>query len=150
MMQIRRATPTDAEALATIRRRAIRALAVPSISAEEAEKWARQIAANRFTRAIQDHEVWVAVETRVIGWIEIDHNCIAGLYVSPDHARTGIGSALLAHAESSIQTSGSRAVYLDASQNALDFYLHRGYLRAGLPLANGEHPLRKILPNPEP
>ncbi|MEO8396320.1 MAG: GNAT family N-acetyltransferase [Chloroflexota bacterium] len=144
-MQIRRANPTDAEALATIRRRAIRALAVPSISPEEAEKWARQVAANRFTRAIQDHEVWVAVETRVIGWIEIDHNCIAGLYVSPDCARSGIGSALLAHAENSIETSGCTAVYLDASQNALDFYLRRGYLRAGAPHANGEHPLRKAL-----
>src|SRR5215212_5939666 len=112
MMQIRRATLTDAEALAAIRRRAIRALAVPSISPEEAENWARQIAANRFTRAIQDHEVWVAVESVVIGWIEVDRNCIAGLYVSPIHARTGIGSALLAHAESSIESSGCTAVYL--------------------------------------
>ncbi len=149
-MQIRRANPTDAEALATIRRRAIRALAVPSISPEEAEKWARQVAANRFTRAIQDHEVWVAVEAQVIGWIEIDHNCIAGLYVAPSSARTGIGSQLLAHAESSLQTSGCTAVYLDASQNALDFYLRRGYLRAGLPHADGHHPLRKALTIVEP
>ena len=150
MMQIRRANLTDAEALATIRRRAIRALAVPSISLEEAEKWARQVAANRFTRAIQDHEVWVAVEAVVIGWVEVDRNCIAGLYVSPSCARKGVGSALLAHAESSIQSSGCTAVYLDASQNALDFYLRRGYLRAGLPHADGAHPLRKDLTAVEP
>src|SRR4051794_31629162 len=149
-MQIRRANPTDAETLATIRRRAIRALAVPSISAEEAEKWARQVAAHRFTRAIQDHEVWVAVESVVIGWVEVDKNCIAGLYVSPTHARKGVGASLLAHAENSIRSSGCTAVYLDASRNALDFYLRRGYLRAGLPLANGEHPLRKALSAVEP
>ncbi len=150
MLQIRRANPTDAETLAAIRRRAIRALAVPAISPEEAEKWARQIAAGRITRAIQDHEVWVAVETDVIGWVEVDRNCVAALYVSPAHARTGVGSALLAHAESSIQTSGCTAVYLDASRNALDFYLRRGYLRAGLPHADGAHPLRKALTAAEP
>ena len=149
-MQIRRANPTDAEALAAIRRRAIRALAVPSISPEEAEKWARQIAAGRITRAISDHEVWVADEADAIGWIEVDRNCIAALYVSPAHARTGIGSALLAHAESCLRSSGCTAVYLDASQNALDFYLRRGYRRAGLPLADGAHPLRKDLTAAEP
>ena len=149
-MQIRRANPADAESLAAIRRRAIRALAVPTISLEEAEKWARQITAGRIARAIQDHEVWVAVETDVIGWVEVDRNCIAALYVSPSHARTGIGSALLAHTENSILTSGSTAVYLDASRNALDFYLRRGYLRAGPPHADGAYPLRKPLIAAEP
>ena len=81
----------------------------------------------------------------VIGWVEVDRNCIAALYVSPSRARTGVGSRLLAHAESSIQSSGCTAVYLDASQNALDYYLRRGYLRCGPADSDGAWPLRKDL-----
>ena len=52
--------------------------------------------------------------------------------------------------KAAIRSSGCTAVYLDASQNALDFYLRRGYLRAGLPHADGAYPLRKDLTAVEP
>jgi putative acetyltransferase len=145
MIHIRRAKAADEEALAHIRRNAILALAVPAISVEQAEAWATQAAPDRIARAIRDHDVWVAVEEVVIGWVEIDRDRVAALYVSPSWSGQGVGSALLAQAETFIQHSGYTAAYLEASQNALSFYLHRGYLRCGPPDSDGAWPLSKDL-----
>ena len=144
-MRIRRAEAADEEALAQIRRSAILALAVPAISMAQAEQWATQAAVDRIARAIRNHEVWVAVEEVAIGWVEVDRERIAALYVSPSCSCRGVGSALLAHAETSIRRSGYATAHLEASQNALDFYLHRSYLRCGPPDADGAYPLRKDL-----
>jgi GNAT superfamily N-acetyltransferase len=95
-MQIRRAEAADEEALASIRRRAILALAVPAMSREQAERWATREAADRVARAMQEHEVWVAVEGAAIGWAEVDRDRIAALYVSPSCSRRGVGSVLAA------------------------------------------------------
>ena len=144
-MQIRRAEAADEEALAGIRRSAILALAVPAISMEQAEKWAARAAADRIARAIREHDVWVAVEGAAIGWVEVDRDRVAALYVSPSCSRRGVGSALLARAETSIRSSGYATAHLESSQNALAFYLRRGYLRCGPPDADGACPLSKDL-----
>jgi putative acetyltransferase len=112
---------------------------------EQAEQWAARAVADRIVRAIRDHAVWVAVDGAAIGWVEVDRDRVAALYVSPSCARRGVGSALLARAENSIQSSGYANARLESSQNALDFYLRRGYRRCGLPDANGAWPLRKEL-----
>jgi putative acetyltransferase len=144
-MQIRRAEAADEEALASIRRSAILTLAVPAMSREQAEKWAARAAADRMARAIRDHDVWVAVDGVAIGWVEVGRDRIAALYVSPSCARRGVGSALLALAETSIRSSGYATACLESSPNALAFYLRRGYLRCGPPDADGAWPLRKAL-----
>ena len=144
-MQIRRAEPADEEALATIRRRAILALAVPVMSREQAERWATRGAADRVAPAIREHDVWVALEAAPIGWVEVDRDRVAALYVSPSCSRRGVGSALLAVAETSIRSSGYETARLEASPNALDYYLRRGYLRCGPPDSDGALPLRKSL-----
>jgi GNAT superfamily N-acetyltransferase len=149
-MQIRHAQATDEEALARIRRSAILVLAVPTLSMEQAETWAARVAADRISRAIQEHEVWVAVEDAAIGWVEVDQDRVAALYVSPSCSGRGVGSALLARAEASIHSSGYAATRLESSQNALDFYLHRGYCRCGPPDTEGAYPLRKDLAGVEP
>jgi GNAT superfamily N-acetyltransferase len=142
---IRRAEAADERVLATIRRQAILALAVPAMSREDAERWAMSAAADRVARAIRDHDVWVAVEEVAIGWVEVDRDRVAALYVSPSGSRRGVGSALLARAETSIRSSGHATARLEASQNALTFYLRRGYRRCGPPDADGAWPLRKDL-----
>ena len=144
-MQIRRADATDEEALAHIRRSAILTLAVPAMSVEQAETWAAQAPADRIAQAIRDHEVWVAVEGTAIGWVEVDRDRVAALYVAPSCSGRGVGSALLARAETSIRSLGYTTARLESSPNALDFYLRRGYLRCGPPDAEGAYPLRKDL-----
>ena len=144
-MQIRRAEAADEEALIRIRRCAILTLAVPAMSMEQAETWAARASADRIARAIREHEVWVAVEGAVVGWVEVDRDRGAALYVSPSCARRGVGSALLTLAETSIRRSGYATARLESSRNALDFYLRRGYLHCGPPDADGAWPLRKDL-----
>ena len=149
-MQIRRAEAADEEVLTSIRRSAILVLAVPAMSMERAEKWATRAAADRMARAIRDHDVSVAVEEVAIGWVEVDRDRVAALYVSPSCARRGIGSALLALAETSIRSSGYATARLESSQNALDFYLRRGFRRCGAPDASGAWPLLKELATVKP
>jgi GNAT superfamily N-acetyltransferase len=144
-MQIRRAEAVDEDALASIRRQAILALAVPVMSREEAERWAARPAAHRIAQAIRDHDVWVAVDEVAIGWVEVDRDHVAALYVSPSCSQRGVGTALLACAETHIQISGYATARLESSPNALDFYLRRGYGRCGPPDADGAWPLRKDL-----
>jgi GNAT superfamily N-acetyltransferase len=112
---------------------------------EQAEEWATRAAADRIARAIRDHDVWVAMEGAAIGWVEVDRDRVAALYVSPSCARRGVGSALLARAEASMRNAGYATARLESSQNALAFYLQRGYRRCGPPDAHGAWPLRKNL-----
>ena len=144
-MQIRRAEAADEAVLTSIRRSAILMLAVPAMSMEQAEEWATRAVADRVARAIREHEVWVAVEGATIGWVEVDRDRVAALYVSPSSSRRGIGSALLARAEAAIRDSGYAIARLESSQNALGFYLRRAYCRCGPPDADGAWPLRKDL-----
>jgi GNAT superfamily N-acetyltransferase len=144
-MQIRCAQTTDEEALAGIRRSAILVLAVPAISMEQAEKWAARTTADRIARAIQEHDVWVAVEGVILGWIEVDRDRVAALYVSPTCSCRGLGSALLALAEIYIGRAGFTTARIESSQNALDFYIHRGYLQCGSPDSDGAYRLSKDL-----
>ena len=144
-MQIRRAEAADEAALAGIRRSAILLLAVPAMSMEQAETWATRAAPDRIARAIRDHDVWVAVEGAAIGWVEVDRDHVSALYVSPSRARRGVGSALLARAETFMRSSGYATARLESSPNALEFYLRRGYRRCGPPDADGACPLRKDL-----
>ena len=149
-MQIRRAEAADEEVLTSIRRRAILVLAVPAMSREQAEKWVTRAAADRMARALRDHDVWVAVQEVAIGWVEVDRDRVAALYVSPSCSRRGVGSVLLSFAEASIWSSGYTTARLESSQNALDFYLRRGFRRCGAPDTDGAWPLHKELAAVEP
>src|SRR5262245_32573867 len=122
-MQIRRAEAADEEALASIRRHSNLVLAAPAISMEQAAEWASRAAADRVAKAIRDHDVWVAVEGAAIGWVEVDRDRVAALCVSPSSTRRGVGSALLAQAEASIQNSGYAMARLESTPNVLAFYL---------------------------
>ena len=144
-MQTRRAETTDEEALGSVRRASILGLAAPAISVEQAEAWANGAAADRIARAIREHDVWVAVEEVAIGWVEVDRDRVAALYVSPTCSRRGVGSNLLLLAETAVRSAGYATARLEAGQNALGFYLRRGYLRCGPQLPDGSWPLTKDL-----
>lgn len=144
-MQIRRAETADEETLGRIRRSSILGLAAPAISAEQAKEWATGVAADRIARAIREHDVWVAVEEGAVDWVEVDQDRVAALYVSPPLSRRGVGSDLLLQAETAIRRAGYASARLEASQNALGFYLRRGYRQSGLKLPDGSCPLTKDL-----
>ena len=154
MIEIRRADASDHVALSAIRRSAILELAVGAMSTSQAEQWANRAAADRVTHAILHHAVWVAVQDVPIGWVEVDEDRVAALYVAPHCAGRGVGSRLLLRAEAAIQDGGHATARLESSPNAATFYLHRGYLPGEARAADGALPLSKRLsrhgPNPPP
>ena len=145
MIEIRRAYPSDHVALSAIRRSAILELSVAAMSPSQAEQWANQAAADRVTRAIQHHAVWVAVQGVPIGWVEVDEDRVAALYVAPHCSGRGVGSRLLLRAEAAIRDGGYYVARLETSPNAATFYLHRGYLPSEARTADGALPLSKRL-----
>jgi GNAT superfamily N-acetyltransferase len=144
-MRIRRAETNDAHALMTIRRDAILTLATPAMSRVQAEQWANNVAPERISRALREHNVWVAVEEKVLAWVETNADHVAALYVSPSASGRGVGSALLGVAEGWLLASGHELVHLIASSNAVGFYRGRGYVNSGGPDADGAWPLCKRL-----
>ncbi len=127
-LTLRPAHRADVRALTEIRRNAILSLAAPEMGSQRARDWADSSADERVHRAIEQNEVWVAERgNAAAGWVEIDRDRVEGIYVHPDLASGGIGSALLLHAEGLIRAAGHCAVALDASSNAEQFYLRRGY-----------------------
>ena len=52
---------------------------------------------------------------------------VRAVYVHPDFARRGVGSALLAELERRARDRGFETLVLTASLNAVPFYEHRGY-----------------------
>jgi putative acetyltransferase len=64
---------------------------------------------------------------------EADHPAgegeVRAVYVHGDHAREGVGSALLAHLEERARERGLSALVLWASRNAVGFYERHGYER---------------------
>ena len=145
MIEIRPADPVDHAALSAIRRSAILELAVGAMSTSQAEQWANGAAADRVTHAILHHAVWVAVQDVPIGWVEVDEDRVAALYVAPLCAGRGVGSRLLLRAEAAIRDGGHTVARLEASPNAATFYLHRGYLPSEARMSDGALPLSKRL-----
>ena len=143
-LNLRQARKSDQRALSSIRWEAIVELAAHEMGREAAREWAGSAKDGRVLRAIERGEVWVTeVDSIPSGWIEIGGNRVEGLYVHPDAAGSGIGSSLMRHAEVLIRSGGYRAVELDASPNAENFYLRRGYKPEGERSADDGLPMLK-------
>jgi putative acetyltransferase len=67
------------------------------------------------------------------------------LYTHPEFERRGIGTELLGLAEELMRDAGVEVIRLEASSNAEEFYLRRGYLPAGPRPVDGATPLVKRL-----
>ncbi|TMI10803.1 MAG: GNAT family N-acetyltransferase [Betaproteobacteria bacterium] len=145
VIEIRRADPSDHVALSAIRRSAILELAVVAMSPSQAEQWANQAAADRVTRAILHHAVWVAVQGAPIGWVEVDEDRVAALYVAPQCSGRGVGYRLVLRAEAAIRDGGYAAARLETFPNTATFDLHRGYFLSEARTADGAFLLSKRL-----
>jgi putative acetyltransferase len=68
------------------------------------------------------------------------------LYAAPEFAGQGIGAGLLDMVEGLMRDRGIQAVQAEASSNAREFYLRRGYRANGPQTPNGAWPIAKELP----
>ena len=138
----------DANRLYDIRRRSILELAPPTMPAAEAQAWASKLTLARIEQKLRELEVWVAeLDGGVVGWGAIRGDVLEGLYVAPESAGQGVGAGLLDTLEGLIRDRGFHCVRAEASANARDFYIRRGYRTAGAEAPNGVWPIAKELPS---
>ena len=119
---LRRATPSDAEAVAEIFL-AARSDAMPYLpdlyTDDEIRTWIGDVVLPR-------HEVVVAaIGDRLAGFAALDGDELGHLYVHPDLQGQGVGGALLAHARE-LRPAGFRLWVFQRNTTARRFYERRG------------------------
>jgi GNAT superfamily N-acetyltransferase len=138
-MEIRDATPADAEAACEVMRRSIAELCEPDhhndpkiLAAWLANKQPRIFEA---WLAEPDNSVLVAVrEGRIVSVGAVrDSGEITLNYVSPDARFKGVSRALLAALEQRAIDRGKRRCFLASTATARRFYLAHGYVETGRP-----------------
>ena len=140
----RRATRNDASRLHDIRRRSILELAPPAMPAAEAQTWASKLSLAGMDRKLRDLEIWVVeLNGAVVGAGAIHGDRLEGLYAAPEFAGRGVGAGLLDRLEALMRDRGFRSVHAEASTNARDFYLRRGYRATGPQTPGGAWPIVK-------
>lgn len=130
-VSIREAGPGDAPELLRVHRSAILELTGHVYTPAEIESWAAGLKADGYIRAMEQQGELFHVALReggdVTGFYGRVKAEVMALYVDPAHARQGVGSALLAHAERAIAAEKHSRVMIGAALSGRDFYLARGY-----------------------
>ena len=113
---------------------------------EEATAWASRLILAGMERKLRELEIWVAeLDGAVAGWGAIRGDCLEGLYIAPEFASRGVGEELLGMLEVLMRQAGVPKVCAEASTNAVNFYLRRGYCATGPRTLGGGWPIEKQL-----
>jgi putative acetyltransferase len=134
-MQVRPATRADVEAVYDLHVASIRAFGPSAYDEQQVTAWAEtefQGIDDHYPVAEPGHQFVVATragELAGFGHLAVEEREIQAVYVHPDHARAGVGSALLAHLEGAAYGLDLPELELTASLNAVPFYREAGYER---------------------
>ena len=139
----------DAEAMAEVYERAIRAIGARDYTPQQVDAWIGQgPRTERFRLRMTDgRRCWVAVDhaNRVQAFIDLEADGhIDFLYAAPELAGTGVARRLLAKVEEAAVSSGIGRLYVEASEPARRFFLKHGFRvverrdfeRGGVPIHN--------------
>jgi GNAT superfamily N-acetyltransferase len=130
MLEIKRATPTDANAAFDIRRAAIRSQCIGAYTAEQMALWTRGKAEDGYS-ALMDKPFylgWLNGEPIATGMLDLANNEVGALFVLPAFTGRGYGKAMLDHLEQVARELAIEEVVLDATLNAASFYRACGYV----------------------
>ena len=130
MLEIKRATPDDADRAFEIRRDAIRGQCIGAYSAEQMALWTRGCASDGYSVLMEKpfYLGWVDGEAVATGMLDPDHHEVGALFVRPAFTGRGYGKAMLAHVEGIARQMEIEKVMLDATLNAVSFYRSCGYV----------------------
>lgn len=138
---LREATFADTESIADVHAASIRELGPAAYDDRQVRAWLSNVPPDRYPLEDPDHHVVVAEpedsdNVKIAGFGVLDYHAdgrddligeIGAVYVHPDHAREGVGRAILTALESAARDAGLEALVLTASRNAIDFYRRQGY-----------------------
>lgn len=122
----------DAEGMAEVYRRSVRALGARDYTPEQVQAWASHGPdAARFRQKIADgRRGWVAVDAEggVCGFVDLEANGhVDFLYVDPDQAGQGFAGRLLTEVEQGARSAGLGRLYVEASETARPVFERHGY-----------------------
>lgn len=140
-MYVRPATPEERPAVRDCHVDSVLAFGPDAYDDEQVRAWAKaddrspgdydvEADGEHFTVALRDGSV------AGFGHLVLDEGAVHAVYVHPDHAGRGVGSALLAELEGYARGREVPALALQSSLNAVGFYERAGYER----VAEGESP----------
>ncbi len=129
MVFIRAAENKDAEGIYNAHMQSIRKLCARDYTAEEIAAWTSSPKPESYVSAMEAGEnMFVAVENgQIAGFTGIKADEICAVYVHPDFAGRGIGSALLERAELHLRENNISKARLHATLTAKPFYLRKGW-----------------------
>ena len=130
MLEIKRATPTDANAAFDIRRAAIRSQCIGAYTAEHMALWTRGKAEDGYSALMEKpfYLGWLNGEPIATGMLDLANNEVGALFVLPAFTGRGYGKAMLDHLEQVARELAIEEVVLDATLNAASFYRVCGYV----------------------
>jgi putative acetyltransferase len=132
MIAIRRATDADRVAIARVHEASIRGLGRTHYSPEQVESWAAHIVPENYAFGIAEHQMFVAVDDdEVIGFGHYHDQEIHAVYVHPEYSWRGIGRMLMNEMERIARAAAVPRLHLNASLNAVPFYLSCGFVKVG-------------------
>lgn len=127
--QIRAAAPDDARQIRDVHINAVRTLAANDYTPAQIEAWVGDLAPDNYRYAMQElgEAMFVASQQdRIVGFASLLGKEVRAVYVHPDYARQGIGSALLNAVEHEARSRGMNTLQTAASLTAVPFYqVHR-------------------------
>ena len=123
--------PADAPALARLFRASVEELTVGDYSEDQRAAWisAADDAAAFAARLEAGLTLVALADSKIAGFASLKDNLLFDmLYVRPDLARRGVGSALADAIEKLAGARGAKRLTVEASDSARDFFAARGYV----------------------
>ena len=139
-IDVRRALPADAAAMAAAHRDSIQALGSRFYPPAVVQAWSAAVTPEMYVSAMQAGEVFFIAtgtidgEAVVLGFASHrpgDHEDGASVYVRGSAARRGLGSALLRRAEAHARAHDAASIAIQASLAGVAFYRAHGFDEVG-------------------
>ena len=135
MATVREATADDVEAIRAVHAASVRVLATSHYDASQISSWSDVEEADYSIPADGSHVVVAedegdGADRRVVGFgaVDLESGEVRAVYVHPEHAGEGVGSAILRELEERAAEEGLTDLHLTASLNAVPFYERHGWV----------------------
>ncbi len=132
-MRIRKAVPSDAEAIMSVHKSSIQEICKTSYTPDQIQAWTEALQLDRYVQGMELFDFYVAEDEdarKIAGFLIVESNVgeINALYIAPSAVGQGLGKKLLDLAERIIQERGHKEMRLKSTLNAEAFYRHHGFM----------------------
>jgi predicted N-acetyltransferase YhbS len=126
----RPANARDLDALFEVHQASVRELCAGAYSAQHIEQWFEGRSPQIYQPLLEQGNMWLAhVRERAVGFVGTTPGEIVSLFVAPDWAGQGLGSALLHRGLADASRRHPGPVTAVATLNAVGFYARHGFKR---------------------